>query len=129
MRGRRGFTLVEIMVVVGIIGLLVAAVVVNHEGRTYEARVKLAASDMASIRNAVALFHAEQGRRPRELPELWSGERRYLDVEPIDPWGSPYVYESPTGEVVSHGADGAPGGVGEDADLSSTVLLRRQRRE
>jgi general secretion pathway protein G len=129
---RSGFTLVELMAVVAIIGLLATAVALSVAGQNYPARVKIAASDMSGIVNAVRLFQLDQGRLPRELAELWTGERKFLENEPLDPWGSPYVAASLTSssvEIVSHGADGAPGGQCEDVDLSSTTLLRRDRRQ
>lgn len=128
---RRGFTIVEIMVVVIIIGVLAALIVPTILGRTGKARTAVAASKLAAIENAVNLFASEYERLPNALDELVS---RPEDIDEAtwspptlkpgdlnDPWGKPYVYRYPgenwTFDLFSLGRDGQEGGEGEDADV------------
>ena len=133
----RGFTLVEIMVVVVIIGILGALVVPKLLGRTGEARVTAAKTDIATMMQALKLYKLDNQRYPSTEQGLqalitkptsgpaangWK-EGGYMEKLPKDPWGNPYQYLSPGihGEVdvVSLGADGQPSGTGEDADVGS----------
>ncbi len=136
----RGFTLIEIMVVVVIMGILAALVVPKLMGRTDDARVTAARQDIATIMQALKLYKldnqrypiTEQGlkaliEKPTTGPEArgWKSGG-YLDKLPKDPWGNPYQYLSPgiKGEVdvFSYGADGQAGGTGNDADIGSWEL-------
>lgn len=140
MRRARGFTLIEIMVVVVIIAILGALVGPRLLGRTDEARVIAARQDIATIMQGLKLYRldnhryptTEQGlqalvQRPTAGPAApgWK-EGGYLDRMPVDPWGSPYQYLNPgvRGEidVFSLGADGQPGGTGNDSDIGSWDL-------
>ena len=132
---RQGFTLVEIMVVVIILGLLAALVVPRVLGQGEEARRTAAQVQLKEIEQALDLFHLDNGffpttdqgigalvEKPRSGPEprkYRSGG--YLKKIPTDPWGRPYRYANPgpSGgiEILSLGADGAPGGDGENADI------------
>ena len=125
-----GFTLIEIMVVVFILGLLATLVAPKIIGRTDDARRTKAAADIKAIEQALQLYKLDNGAYPRDLRELvepsggaWNPEG-YLDREPVDPWGVGYVYASDgQGYVVkSYGADGSDGGEGKNADISSEDL-------
>ncbi|HEY7655431.1 MAG TPA: type II secretion system major pseudopilin GspG [Burkholderiales bacterium] len=134
----RGFTLVEIMVVVVILGILAVLIVPRVVGRTDEARKVAAKQDVAAIMQALKLYRLDNGRYPTTeqglaalvdkpqgdpLPRNW---QKYLDKMPKDPWGNTYQYLSPgvRGEidVFSLGADNQPGGSGADADVGSWDL-------
>jgi len=133
----RGFTLVEIMVVVVIIGILGALVVPKLLGRTGESRVTAARVDIATMMQALKLYKLDNQRYPTTEQGLnalitkptagpaangWKAGG-YIEKLPKDPWGAPYQYLSPGihGEVdvFSFGADGQAGGTGEDADVGS----------
>lgn len=134
----RGFTLVEIMVVVVIIGIMAALVVPKLMGRTDDARITAAKSDIATLMNSLNLYKLDNSRFPtteQGLQALVSkpttgpaanGWKGYIDKLPKDPWGNPYQYLSPgiraEVEVFSYGADGQPGGTGTDADIGSWDL-------
>jgi len=139
-RFARGFTLIEIMVVVVIMGILASLVVPKLIARTGESKVAAAKVDMATIMQALKLYRldnqryptTEQGLHPLvEKPTAgpaangWKAGG-YLEKMPKDPWGNPYQYLSPglKGEVdiISLGADGRPGGSGDDADIGSWEL-------
>ncbi len=134
----RGFTLVEIMVVVVILGILAALIVPRVVGRTDEARAVAAKQDVAAIMQALKLYRLDNGRYPtteqgiaalvtkpqgEPVPANW---QKYLDKVPKDPWGNAYQYLSPGVrgdiDVFSLGADKQPGGSGPDADIGSWDL-------
>jgi general secretion pathway protein G len=134
----RGFTLVEIMVVVVILGILAVLIVPRVVGRTDEARAVAAKQDVAAIMQALKLYRLDNGRYPSTeqglaalvakppsapAPANW---QKYLDKVPKDPWGNLYLYLNPgvRGEidVFSLGADAQPGGSGADADVGSWDL-------
>jgi len=137
---QRGFTLIEIMVVVVILGILAALVAPKLMGRTDDARRVAAKQDVATLMQGLKLYRLDNQRyptteqglqalvaKPASGPEA-SGWKTggYLDKLPKDPWGTPYLYLSPgiRGEidVFSLGADGQAGGDGNDADIGSWEL-------
>ncbi len=137
---QRGFTLIEIMVVVVIMGILAALVVPKLMGRTDDARIVAARQDIATVMQALKLYRLDNQRYPSTeqglqalMTKPGSGPASdgwkaggYIDKLPKDPWGNPYQYLSPgiKGEVdvFSYGADGQPGGAGNDADIGSWEL-------
>ncbi|MBV1876387.1 MAG: type II secretion system major pseudopilin GspG [Pseudomonadales bacterium] len=131
-----GFTLIEIMIVVVILGILGSLVVQNIFGRTDQARVVAAQSDIESIGSALELYRLDNGvypstdqgldalvNEPSGFPEArhWN-EEGYLKKLPVDPWDEPYLYfsEARSYEIYSYGADRKEGGESIDADLSSS---------
>jgi general secretion pathway protein G len=133
-----GFTLVEVMVVVIILGVLAALIVPRVIGRTDEARAVAARQDVAAIMQALKLYRLDNGRYPSSeqglqalvskptLEPLPSNWKSYLDRLPKDPWGHPYQMLNPGihGEidVFTLGADAQAGGSGADADVGSWDL-------
>lgn len=134
---QRGFTLVEIMVVVAILGILAALIVPKIIGRSDDARIVAARQDVATLGAALKLYRLDNQRYPTSeqglkalvekptvdpVPANWK-TGGYLDKLPTDPWGKPYQYLQPGvhGEldIFSLGADGQPGGTGNDADIGS----------
>jgi len=134
----RGFTLIEIMVVIVILGVLAALIVPRVMDRPDQARVIAAKQDIAAIMQSLKLYRLDNQRYPtteqglqalverpttEPVPPNW---KHYLDKPPVDPWGKPYQYLNPgvKGEidVFSLGADGQPGGTGVDADIGSWGL-------
>lgn len=136
----RGFTLLEVMVVVVILGILAMAVVPRIISRPDEARVAAARQDVAAVMQALKLYRLDNHRYPtteqglqalvaapstEPLARNWNAPG-YLDRLPQDPWGKPLLYLSPGQnaeiDVFSLGADGQPGGEGHDADIGSWQL-------
>ena len=132
-RGVRGFTLIEIMMVVVIIGILAAVIVPQFLGRDDEARVTAEKVSMAKIGQALGMYRldnrhfpsTEQGlealvNKPTGFPEPknW-GPEPYQRKFPLDQWGNEYIYvnNGRTFELVSLGADGVEGGEEVDADI------------
>ncbi|MGC1517568.1 MAG: type II secretion system major pseudopilin GspG [Azonexus sp.] len=132
-----GFTLIEVMIVIVILGVLAALIVPKVMGRPDEARIAAARQDIFTIMQSLKLYKLDNRRYPTTeqglvalvqkpsqapLPQNWSAGG-YLERLPNDPWGQPYQYLNPGlhGEidVMSFGADGQPGGQGVDADIGN----------
>jgi len=121
MKNQSGFTLIEIMLVVIIIGILASMVVPSFRGRARDARINAAKGDIASVGVALDLFELDKGRYPNGLNELLTSDRKYLKESgiPSDPWGNAYSYRSPGQhdkdgyDLISYGPDGVEGG-GDD---------------
>lgn len=133
---QRGFTLIELMVVLVIIAVLASLIVPNVLDRADDARITAAKSDIGNLVQALKLYKLDSQRFPTneqgglqalvtkptngQIPQNW---RPYLDKLPADPWGNAYIYMNPglKGEidVLSFGADGQAGGEGKNADIGS----------
>jgi general secretion pathway protein G len=132
-----GFTLIEVMIVIVILGVLAALIVPKVMGRPDEARMAAARQDIFTIMQSLKLYKLDNRRYPTTeqglaalvqkpsqapVPQNWSAGG-YLERLPNDPWGQPYQYLNPGlhGEidVMSYGADGQPGGQGVDADIGN----------
>jgi len=139
MKNNKGFTLLEIIVVVFILGLLAAIVAPKIIGRTDEARITQAKVQMKSFETALKLFKLDNGFYPSteqgldalvekptvgDIPQKYR-EGGYLEQKkiPLDPWGNPYVYISPgiqgDFDIISYGADRKEGGEDKNADIKS----------
>ena len=130
-----GFTLIELMVVLVIIGVLAALIVPNVLERADDAKITAARTDVSNLMQALKLYRLDNNRYPtteqglqalitkpatEPMPTNW---KPYLEKLPNDPWQHPYQYLNPgvKGEVdvMSYGADGQPGGEGKNADIGS----------
>jgi general secretion pathway protein G len=134
-RSERGYTLVEILVVITIIGLIMALVGPRVLNYLTESKVKTARIQIQSFASALDLFYLDAGRYPTSAEGLavlvrptagitaWNGPYLKGGIVPTDPWGKPYAYRSPgehgAYDVVSLGSDGQEGGTGTAADITS----------
>ena len=139
-KSNKGFTLIEIMVVLIIIGLLASIVVPRLMGRTEEAKRTKTAVQIRNFQSALDLYKLDSGNYPTtdqglqalvekpaigEIPRNWK-EGGYIDKIPKDAWGNNYIFISPgihtDFDLYSYGADGEEGGEGKNADIQSWNL-------
>lgn len=118
-----GFTLIEVLVVVVILGILAAIIVPNLMEQPTQARINKAQADLRAIENALNMYRLDNHAYPTTEQGLEALVDRYLPRMPIDPWDRAYRYLSP-GEhgqfdLYTLGRDGQPGGEGEDADIGN----------
>jgi general secretion pathway protein G len=135
LRSQGGFTLIELMVVILIIGLLATIVVQNLKSATDKAKRVKAQADIAQIKSGLDRFYLDAGSYPTtdqglaaltaaptsgDIPKDWGGP--YLEKIPPDPWGNDYFYQSDGNSYVlkSFGADGVEGGEGKNADIDGS---------
>jgi general secretion pathway protein G len=134
MQKPKGFTLIELMIVVVILGLLATVIMPRILDRPDKARHVKAKADIRTIQSMLALFKTDTGRFPTTAEGLQAlvtnpgvdnySSEGYLDAYPRDPWGNPYVYLCPglhskDYDLESYGKDGEDGGTGLDADIES----------
>jgi general secretion pathway protein G len=136
MSSRDGFTLIEVMVVVIILGILAATIIPQFAGTTHDAKVSKARADIATLESSVERFFLHMDRYPTneeglsvlvnppaEGAKSWKGP--YIKELRPDPWGKPYVYRSPglhgtrTYDLWSRGADGNDGGEEHGKDVTN----------
>ncbi|MGV3623108.1 MAG: type II secretion system protein GspG [Archangium sp.] len=127
-RRRRGMTLIEIIVVITILSLLMAAVGIAVIPQLDQAKVDRAKMDIANIQNALKTYYAKKGN----YPDTGAGLKAVVDAQilekmPTDPWDHEYVYLNEGGKpvVISYGKDGTPGGSEGDSDISSKDLGKK----
>jgi general secretion pathway protein G len=134
----KGFTLIEVMIVIVILGVLAALIVPKVMSRPDEARIVAARQDIATLMQSLKLYRLDNRRYPTseqglaalvkkpEVDPMPTNWKSYVERLPLDPWGNPYQYLNPglNGEidVFSYGGDGKPGGEGTDADIGSWQL-------
>lgn len=141
-KNHNGFTLIELMVVVVILGILASLIVPKLMGRTDEAKIVKAKVDISAIETGLKLYRLDNGTYPtteqglsaliqephtEPLPSKWN-KNGYIERSqiPKDPWGREYIYLSPgvhkEYDIISYGADGVPGGEDINADINSWEL-------
>jgi general secretion pathway protein G len=120
-RRAAGFSLIELMVVIAIMGLLATVVAVNLMGQTYRAKVAKVMADFDSLKKAVDIYKLNNNKYPQKLEDLVA--KGLIDPDPKDPWGNTYRYDAPVGggkpKLTCYGEDGAPSGTGEAQDLTT----------
>jgi general secretion pathway protein G len=139
---QRGFTLVEMLVVIAIIGMIMGLIGPRVLNYLSESRVKTARIQIQSFSSALDLFYLDTGRYPTTAEGLaalvrptstvagWAGPYLKGGNVPNDPWNSPYVYRSPglrgPYDITSYGSDGQEGGTGLAADITTTTTVGAQ---
>lgn len=131
----RGFSLLEVMVVIVIIGMLASVVTVSVMGHMAKAKRTTAETQIKEFMKALDFYKMEHGSYPtssqglKVLTESKKGTEAQLTQIPNDPWGNPFRYRSlgSTYEIISYGADGREGGEGDDADIKSSTLGQKPK--
>ena len=134
-KAERGFTLVEMLVVITIIALIMALAGPRVLNYLTDAKIKAAKIQIQSFASALDLYYLDSGQFPTTAEGLrallerpggttaWAGPYLKGDIVPSDPWGRPYIYRSPgqhgAYDLTSYGADGQEGGTGADSDITS----------
>ena len=129
----KGFSLVELMVVIVILGLLAGVVTISVRGYLVRSRQQIARTEIATIQTALDTYYSQNGRYPTNeegieilAKKTEDGIDAILSKVPVDPWKNPYEYISPGKngpyEVICYGADHREGGTGENKDISSDEL-------
>ena len=123
---RRGFSLIEVMIVVVIIGLMAGVVTFATARYLDKSKQTKARSDIATLAAAVDTYYIERGDYPPMRQGLAALSPDFVKVVPADPWGEPYVYVVPGRtqpfDILSYGADAREGGEGRDADVSLETM-------
>jgi general secretion pathway protein G len=125
---QRGFTLIELMIVIVILGLLASLVAPNMFGKVNSAQKKMAKTQMLALETSLQTYRLDIGSFPDRLEELRSSQKPgwdgpYMNKSiPMDPWGKPYIYRAPGDNgndfyMASYGKDGQLGGEGENEDI------------
>jgi general secretion pathway protein G len=137
LRANRGFTLMEMLVVILIISILAALIIPKLVGKTDDAKIAKAKSDISTMASLTEAYRLDTGQYPTtdqglealHTPPTGVNNYKgpYMGSIPLDPWGNPYVYQSPgpNGEdflITSYGSDGQPGGDGTAADITNDDL-------
>lgn len=123
---KRGFTMIELLIVIVILGLLVSLVAPEMLGKEESSKIKVAAAQMEMMETSLDTYRLDVGSYPDKLDELLKSDKKgwdgpYLPKElPMDPWGNPYVYAKPGVDgkpyrLMSYGPDGKEGGEGKSA--------------
>jgi len=120
-RGSHGFTLVEMMVVIAIIGFIAAVIAINIRKPVGDAQRGAAMMQIKNLEGAIGFYYAQHYKNPDTLAVLVPD---YIKKVPVDPWGNPYHYSAVSQhgqdfDLASWGADGAQGGTGENADVAN----------
>lgn len=122
----RGFTLIEVLVVVVILGILAAIIVPNIMDKPGQAKITKAKADIRGIESALNMYRLDEHDYPKTDQGLEALVSKYLPRLPMDPWDKEYLYLYPgshgTFDIYTLGRDGQPGGEGEDADIGNWDL-------
>ena len=129
MKKLNGFTLLELLVVIVIIGLLAGYVAPRYFSQVGKSEIQVARAQIDALEKAVDQYRLDNRRYPTNEEGLAAVQPYLKKTLPNDPWGRPYLYRTPGEksdyEVVSYGRDGKPGGSGEDADLGVAPVITK----
>jgi len=129
MKKLNGFTLLELLVVIVIIGLLAGYVAPRYFSQVGKSEIQVARAQIDALEKAVDQYRLDNRRYPTNEEGLAAIQPYLKKALPNDPWGRPYLYRTPGEktdyEVVSYGRDGKPGGSGEDADIGVAQVITK----